>query len=229
MPPLSTSPTFGSDRAAGAAPDLNHRNRRNETMSPKSFDIPDIPDIPGLDDDDPGSGGGGGGGRRAAGGGQRGRRRRWPWLLAGIVIGILGTLFVPGLIRPYLPAALRGNSTRVRGLVVAKGMENGQLLLTVDTGEGALLATFESRVPEIDLLVSKGDSVTLGLPAYRPFVKQPDILGVKKFPGGAPSASGAAPATAGVPAAGTLPSRSDTAIRRDTLPPTKSGSDTTRH
>jgi len=51
-------------------------------MTPKDFDIPDIPDIPGLDDEP-----GGGSGRPGGGGGRR-RGRRWPWLVAGLVLGL---------------------------------------------------------------------------------------------------------------------------------------------
>jgi hypothetical protein len=206
-------------------------------MTPKSFDIPDIPDIPGLDDDDAGSGGSGGGGsRRGSRSGGRGRRRRWPWLVSGLVLGVLGTLFLPGLLRPYLPAALRGRATRVEGLVVEKGKEGSRLLLTVDTEEGAMLATFDHKVPEIDLLVARGDSVTLGVRAYRPFVQEPELLGVKKFPGGAArtgnagegaAASGtggaaAAPAGSVAGPGSPTPATQDSQLRRDTTSATDS-------
>jgi len=65
-----------------------------------------------------------------------------------------------------------------------------------------MLATFDKKVPEIDLLVAQGDSVTLGVQAYRPFIQEPDLLGVRKFPAGAGARvpeSGPAP---GSPAAG---------------------------
>ncbi|HKK08026.1 MAG TPA: TOBE domain-containing protein [Gemmatimonadota bacterium] len=164
-------------------------------MTPKDFDIPDIPDIPGLDDEP-----GGGSGRPGGGGGRR-RGRRWPWLVAGLVLGVLGTVFLPGLVRPYLPAALRGGATRVHGRVVEKGRDGERLLLTVDTPDGAMLATFHKRVPEIDLLVAPGDSVTLGVDAYRPFIEGPELLGVRK-PGEHASAGGAAAATSPDTAAG---------------------------
>ncbi|MDP2478984.1 MAG: hypothetical protein Q8W49_00595 [Candidatus Palauibacterales bacterium] len=188
-------------------------------MTPKSFDIPDIPDIPGLDDDDAGAGGSRGRSRRGGGSGG-GRRRRWPWLLSGIVLGVLGTLFLPGLLRPYLPAALRGRTTRVEGLVVEKGKEGSRLLLTVDTQEGAMLATFDKKVPEIDLLVARGDSVTLGVPTYRPFVQEPELLGVKKFPGGAPRTGGgvAAPAQGAAGPGAPTSMAPDTQPGRDTTP-----------
>lgn len=194
-------------------------------MTPKKFDIPDIPDIPGIDE--PGKGGGRG--RKKGGGG--GRRRRWPWFVAGLVLGALGTIFLPGLLRPYLPAALRGNTTRVPGLVVAKGKEGTKLLLTVDTPQGAMLATFQERVPEIDLLVARGDSVTLGVASYRPFIEEPALLSVRKPSEGWGATSGGAPA--GAPAgstgaaragsAGSVPSGRDTTPSGDTLRPDSSG------
>jgi hypothetical protein len=196
-------------------------------MSPKSFDIPDIPDIPGLDDDDAGSGGSG---RRSRGGGGsgRGRRRRWPWLVSGLVLGVLGTIFVPGLLRPYLPAALRGRATRVEGLVVEKGKEGSRLLLTVDTKQGAMLATFDKKVPEIDLLVARGDSVTLGVQTYRPFVQEPDLLGVRKLPGGAERSRGGA-AISTPPPAGAAYAAPDTQSQPDTTDaPDSAGPDASR-
>ena len=210
-------------------------------MTPKSFDIPDIPDIPGLDDDDAGRGGSKSR-SRGGGGSGRGRPRRWPWLLSGLVLGVLvkgeyyilglfavlGTIFLPGLLRPYLPAALRGRTTRVEGLVVEKGKEGSRLLLTVDTKEGAMLATFDKKVPEIDLLVARGDSVTLGVRAYRPFIEEPELLGVKKFPGGAARTEGggmkAPPQGARSPAAPTT-AAPDTQPGRDTTTSFDSTSD----
>ena len=64
--------------------------------------------------------------------------------------------------------------------MVAKRLENDRLLLTVESEDGAVLATFKQRVPEIDLLVDTGDHVTLGITSYEPFVEDPKILGVKK-------------------------------------------------
>ncbi|HKK28562.1 MAG TPA: hypothetical protein VKB18_10800 [Gemmatimonadota bacterium] len=210
-------------------------------MTPKEFDIPDIPDIPGLDDDPPP------GGKRKTGGGsgrsgRRGRPRRWPWLVAGIVLGIAGTIFLPDLVRPHLPAALRGSGTRVRGLVVEKGRDGDKLLLTVDTPDGALLATFRRRVPEIELLVARGDSVTLGVSAYRPFVEGPELLGVRKpgegvagaaaGPSGAQGGGAAVPgSTRTVPAGSTAAPGSTGAVpsgARDSLPASDSVRGTAR-
>lgn len=162
-------------------------------MEGGKYDIPEIPDIPGLDDDDVNPGGGGGGvgaGRSGGGGGSRsggsGRTgpRRWLWLLVGTAVGVAGTLFLPSLVAPYLPTALRPDHQEVRGLVLEKSREADRLLLTVESERGAMLATFAEQVAELDLLVTQGDSVTLSLGAYRPFVDDPSVTGVRKNAGG---------------------------------------------
>lgn len=151
-------------------------------MEGGKYDIPEIPDIPGLDDEELNTGGGGG--SRSGGSGRSGPRR-WPWLLVGIVAGVAGTLFLPSLLAPYLPAALQPDRQEVRGLVLEKSREADRLLLTVESERGAMLATFSEQVAELDLLVAQGDSVTLRLGAYRPFVDDPSVMGVRKNAGGA--------------------------------------------
>ena len=106
--------------------------------------------------------------------------RRWPWLLAGLVLGIAGTMLVPPLLRPYLPDSFQGHSERVIGPVLAEQREGDRLLLTIQAEQGAMLATFTERVAEIDLLVAAGDTVTLGVPRYQPFVENPSFEGVRK-------------------------------------------------
>lgn len=115
---------------------------------------------------------GGGGGRR--------KRRRWPWLLAGLVLGALGALFGPDLAAPYLPSLLRPSLEEVAGPVLGKRSEGERLLLTVNTERGAVLATFRQRVAEIDLLVEEGDTVTLGVDGYAPLMEDPLLRAVKK-------------------------------------------------
>jgi hypothetical protein len=106
--------------------------------------------------------------------------RRTLWFLAGLLIGIAGTLVLPPLLRPYLPDSLRGSQELAIGPVLAEQREGDRLLLTVQAEQGAMLATFTERVPEIDLLVGVGDTVTLGVPRYQPFVENPSFEGVKK-------------------------------------------------
>lgn len=106
--------------------------------------------------------------------------RRFPWFLAGLLIGIAGTLLLPPLLRPYLPDSLRGSRELAIGPVLAEQREGDRLLLTVRAEQGAMLATFTERVAEIDLLVSVGDTVSLGVQRYQPFVENPSFEGVRK-------------------------------------------------
>lgn len=109
--------------------------------------------------------------------------RRLPWFLGGLFLGIALAVFGPDLAEPYLPTVLRPGGEEVRGPVVAKRVGTERVLLTVDTDRGALLATFRQRVPEIDLLVEEGDTVTLGIPAYAPLVEDPVLAAVQKGAG----------------------------------------------
>lgn len=145
-------------------------------MPTDDYDLPDLDELTG------GAGGGGGTKRRGGGRGQ-GRRRRWPWFVAGLVVGVLAAVFVPDLARPYLPGVLRSGGEQVTGPVLAKRTEAERLLLTVDTDRGALLAVIRRRVPEIDLLVDEGDSITLSVDTYAPLLEDPVIAAVRK-PGG---------------------------------------------
>ena len=77
--------------------------------------------------------------------------------LIGLVAGVLGTLFLPRILGPYLPQSLRGADQEMVGVVTAKERQADQLLLTVDSESGAVLATFSRRVAEIALL---GDTLT---------------------------------------------------------------------
>lgn len=149
-------------------------------MNDDAYDIPDMPDTSRK-----GSGGDGSG--RSSG-------RRWPWLLAGLALGVAATLLVPRYLTPYLPAPFRSGELQVQGPVLAEQREEDRLLLTVETEQGAILATFRRQVEEIALLVDEGDTVTLGLRKYAPFVEEPTLMGVYK---GRPPAGGAAADTGG--------------------------------
>lgn len=151
---------------------------------PDEFDIPDIPDVDGGD---------GGAAGNAGGDGGSGRRRRWPWLVAGLVVGVVVTLLGPDAVRPYLPDSLRSERLRIGGEVLKKRIEADRLLLTVETDSGAMLATFRRRTSAIDLLVEPGDSVTLTLDRYRPFVEDPGLQGVRKGRSGASGGEPPAP------------------------------------
>ncbi len=101
-------------------------------------------------------------------------------LLLGAVLGAAVATIWPRFIAPHLPQSLRASTEAVEGTVIRKQRDGERLLLTIDTPEGAALATFTEKVPEIDLLVEEADTVTLGLGGYEPFVENPAIRGVRK-------------------------------------------------
>ncbi len=102
-------------------------------------------------------------------------------LLVGIALGVGGMLFAPDAADPYLPDAFRVKKAEtVDGEVVQKLREGERLRLTVQTTQGSVLATFKKKVSEIDLLVQQGDTVTLALGRYEPFVEDPSIERVRK-------------------------------------------------
>ena len=101
--------------------------------------------------------------------------------LLGITIGVGGTMFAPDMAGPYMPEAFSAKKTEtVEGEVVRKVREGDHLLLTVQTSQGTVLATFRKKVAEIDLLVQQGDAMTLNLSRYEPFVNDPAIERVRK-------------------------------------------------
>jgi len=105
---------------------------------------------------------------------------RFPLFLFGLVLGILGAIFLPGYVRPYIPQWVMGKTIVVKGTVAAKQKKEDVLLLTVDTPEGALLATFKRKVDEINLLINEKDSIEFTLPKYMPFIDEPKIIRVVK-------------------------------------------------
>jgi hypothetical protein len=112
--------------------------------------------------------------------GTGGKAGSMTWLLGGIVLGVLGTVFLPGLADPYLPDSLRGERQEVTGIVEAKSAEVDRLLLTVGSDAGAMLVTYSKNVAEIDLLVEVGDTVVLEVEEYAPFVDDAKIRRVSK-------------------------------------------------
>src|SRR3990170_5864201 len=108
-----------------------------------------------------------------------------PWhgtllFLIGLALGTVLVAIGPRVAGPYLPAALRGEVESVEGEVTRKLREPDRLLLTVVTPRGAILATFKTRISEVDLLVAEGDALTLGLRRFEPFVEDPAIESVRK-------------------------------------------------
>ena len=100
--------------------------------------------------------------------------------LLGLVLGITGTMLGPRVLEPYLPAAIRGDLEGIEGEVMSKQRKGDRLLLTVQTSEGAILATFRKKLTEIDLLVAEGDMLTLARTGYRAFMDDPAIGRVRK-------------------------------------------------
>ncbi len=100
--------------------------------------------------------------------------------LLGLVLGITGTILGPRLVEPYLPAAIRGDLEGIEGKVMSKQRKGDRLLYTVQTSEGAILATFRKKLTEIDLLVAEGDMLTLARTGYRAFMDDPAIGRVRK-------------------------------------------------
>lgn len=101
-------------------------------------------------------------------------------LLLGVAVGALGMFLLPRYFGPLLPDFLKPEQRLVEGLVVAKRLAPEGLLLTIETPEGAVLATFSGRTEEIDLLVDQGDSIAFELKMYEPFLQDPDIARVRK-------------------------------------------------
>ncbi len=104
----------------------------------------------------------------------------------GLVLGIAGTIYLPNYVRSYLPEWAIGKATVVKGTVTAKQKKEKVLLLTVNTPEGALLATFNKKVDEISLLVNEKDIIEFTLPKYTPFVEDPKIIRITKEQQAAP-------------------------------------------
>ena len=105
--------------------------------------------------------------------------RMFPFVF-GIAIGVLCTIFLPKYVRPYLPDLLIGKESVVKGTVMAKEKKGDALLLTVDTSQGALLATFTKKGDEVNLLVGEKDIIEFTLESYRPFIDDPKITRVIK-------------------------------------------------
>ena len=98
----------------------------------------------------------------------------------GLILGVLGTIFLPGYVTPYLPSWVVGKTTVVKGTVMAKQKKDNVLLLTVNTPQGELLASFKKKVDEIGLLVNEKDVIEFTLPKYMPFIEDPKVIRVVK-------------------------------------------------
>ncbi|GAB4388821.1 MAG: hypothetical protein Kow0025_10410 [Thermodesulfovibrionales bacterium] len=104
-------------------------------------------------------------------------------LIVGVALGVAGMVYLPEKFDAFLPGSVGGKGVTVEGTVMEKMKKDGALLLTVNTPQGALLATVKKRVDEVGLLVGEGDRVEFVLKTYRPFIEDPVIKRVRKGPG----------------------------------------------
>jgi small basic protein len=100
-------------------------------------------------------------------------------LIVGIALGVVGTLRLPSLAAPYLPASLVLPTRTVEAEVTKKLREPDRILLRLQVDHTLVLATFTRKVPEVDLLVQEGDTITVALPQNRTFVDDPVIHAVQ--------------------------------------------------
>lgn len=135
--------------------------------------------------------------------------RRIVWFVAGLVLGVAGTILLPRYAAPYLPFG--GGGELLTGPVLSEERDGDRLLLTIEAEQGAFIAGFSRRVSEIALLVEPGDTVTISAEDYDPFIEDPDFEGVRKAHG--TREAGVPASGAEVPGPGAV-SR-DSAVRRD--------------
>ncbi len=101
--------------------------------------------------------------------------------LVGIGFGLAAPSVAPKYLGSYFPKSLTPSHSGVQGIVVRRQLDEDRLLLTISAPDGALLAIFQKKITEISLLIDEGDSVTLDVRSYAPFVNDPPILRVKKL------------------------------------------------
>ena len=114
--------------------------------------------------------------------------------LLGLGVGLSLPSLAPKYLDSYFPKIMKSSTQEVKGAVVRKQTDPNRLLLTISSKEGAILATFQKKIAEISLLVDEGDTITLAVKDYTPFVTDPPILRVNKPEAGSPTpASPSAP------------------------------------
>jgi len=110
---------------------------------------------------------------------QKRRSRFFLGFIVGLISGVIAAVVAPSWWQTLVPDALLPGGS-MEGVVLGKSREEGRLLLKLETGGGVLLSTFTERVEEIDLLVEKGDHVTLRIAEYQPFLTDPRLDRVVK-------------------------------------------------
>jgi hypothetical protein len=102
-----------------------------------------------------------------------------PFIL-GLILGILCTIYLPKYVQPYLPESMLVKDTKIKGTVTAKEKKGDALLLTVNTPEGVLLATFKKKADDVNLLINEKDEIQFALPKDTAFIDDPKIIQVVK-------------------------------------------------
>jgi hypothetical protein len=102
-----------------------------------------------------------------------------PFIL-GLILGILCTIYLPKYVQPYLPESMLVKETKIKGTVTAKEKKGDALLLTVNTPEGVLLATFKKKADDVNLLIDEKDEIQFALPKDTTFIDDPKIIKVVK-------------------------------------------------
>lgn len=102
------------------------------------------------------------------------RSRFFPGLILGFIAGAVAAVVGPSWFAALVPDALFPGGS-MEGEVLGKSREDARLLLKLETKGGVLLVTFTQKVEEIDLLVEKGDHVTLRVTQYQPFLTDPRL------------------------------------------------------
>ncbi len=145
-------------------------------------------------------------------------------LIIGIALGAAGTVYLPGAVQSYLPDALAGRKLIVTGTVVAKEKKAAALLLTLNTPQGALLATFTRNADETNLLVGAGDAVEFRIRSYQPFIEDPTVLRVVKGGQAAPSQAASAAGPLSTAQTATVEMKPTSAGKPTTASPATKGS-----
>ncbi len=145
-------------------------------------------------------------------------------LVIGIAMGAAGAVYLPRTLQPYIPDALAGKKTVVTGTVMAKEKKAASLLLTLNTAQGALLATFTRNADETNLLVGAGDTVELRIKSYQPFIEDPTVLRVVKSVHAVPGEDTSAAAPPATAQTGTVPVKQAPAGKSATASPASKGS-----
>ncbi len=122
------------------------------------------------------------------------KSRFFPGLILGFIAGAIAAVVSPSWWQSLVPDALFPRGA-MESVVLEKSLDEGRLLLRLDTEGGVLLATFTQKADEIDLLVEKGDRVTLRAARYEPFLSDPRIDRVVKPEAASTSSATSTPST----------------------------------